>query len=70
MPRLSIVLAEDELRALADLASREWREPRDQAGYIITRELQRTGMLAVEVANYHVVTPDETGDKPVSAVPA
>lgn len=45
MPRLSIVLAVDELQALADMAVREWREPRDQAGYLITQALRREGLL-------------------------
>jgi hypothetical protein len=40
MPRLSIVLPEDEHQALCDLALREWREPREQAGYMIAEGLK------------------------------
>jgi hypothetical protein len=69
MPRLSIVLAEDELQALADLAIREWREPRDQAGYIITKELRRAGALPIEVTDYRAVE-HVAGREPAEAVPA
>ncbi len=41
MPRLSIVLPREEHQALCDLALREWREPREQAGYLITESLKR-----------------------------
>ena len=41
MPRLSIVLPDAEHQALCDLALREWREPREQAGWLIVQALQR-----------------------------
>jgi hypothetical protein len=40
MPRLSIVLPEEEHQALCDLALREWREPREQAGFMIAEGLK------------------------------
>jgi hypothetical protein len=48
MRRLSIVLPEEEHQALCDLALREWREPREQAGYLITEGLKRDGALPEE----------------------
>ena len=45
MPRLSIVLPEDEHQALCDLALREYREPRDQAGWLIVQGLKQAGEL-------------------------
>ena len=38
-------LTGEEARALCDLAAEEWREPRDQARFILRRELERRGLL-------------------------
>jgi len=45
MPRMSIVLTTEEARALCDLAVREWREPRQQVGFLIAEALRRAGAL-------------------------
>jgi hypothetical protein len=45
MPRVSIILSVDEHRALCDLAVREWREPRDQAGWLIAEGLRQSRLL-------------------------
>jgi hypothetical protein len=50
MPRLSIVLPEEEHRALCDLAVREWREPRSQAAVLLLEGLRRAGILPPEQA--------------------
>jgi len=38
-------LTEDDRRALAELAIREYREPADQAAYLIVDGLRRAGIL-------------------------
>ena len=43
--RINVPLALTERSALMRLAEYERREPRDQAAYIIRRELERAGLL-------------------------
>ena len=45
MSRITITLAPDEFAALADLAAREWREPRHQAGLLVVNGLRQAGVL-------------------------
>jgi hypothetical protein len=44
--RLQILLNERDFRLLHELADREYREPRQMAGFLIREALQRRGLLA------------------------
>jgi hypothetical protein len=57
MPRLSIVLPEEEHQELCDLALREWRDPREQAGFIIAEALKHRRHEAAD----HEPSPRATG---------
>ncbi len=46
MPRMYLVLPNEEHQALCDLALREWRDPREQATYMIAEGLKRAGVLS------------------------
>lgn len=56
MTRITVLLEPSERRALDDLARREMRDVRQQAAFIIRRELQRRGLLA----------PDDAADNPAA----
>jgi hypothetical protein len=45
MPRITIVLKDDEKQALCALAENEFRDPRAQAALIIRREIERQGLI-------------------------
>lgn len=45
MPRITIVLKDDEKQALCTLAESEFRDPRAQAALIIRREIERQGLI-------------------------
>jgi hypothetical protein len=45
MAQIRVSLKPSERAALRQLASRERRDPRDQAAIIVVRELQRAGLL-------------------------
>ncbi len=51
MARVTIVLREDESKALVKLASTELRDPRDQARFLLRSELERRGLLQPESAS-------------------
>ena len=44
--RITLAFAQAERAALEELARREYRDVRQQAGIIIRRELERLGLLA------------------------
>ncbi len=46
--RLMITLAEDEAEALARAATKELRDPREQARFLLRQELVRQGWLKAE----------------------
>jgi hypothetical protein len=46
MPRLIIILNEQERKALNELSERESRDPRSQGAVIIRQELERLGLIA------------------------
>lgn len=48
MTRVIINLHKSELKALVNLAEREYRDTRQQAALIIRQELERRGFLAIE----------------------
>lgn len=48
MPRMTLVLLQDEREALLTMARRERRDPREQAALMIRRELEREGLLPAE----------------------
>jgi hypothetical protein len=48
MSRVTIVLREDEQKALVELARAELRTPRDQALVLLRHELERRGLLPKE----------------------
>jgi hypothetical protein len=54
MTRIIINLRDEEKTALLSLAKMEFRDPRDQAAFIIRKELERQGL--VEFANPITVT--------------
>ncbi len=47
--RISVPLENDEGEALCNLAVIEKRSPRNQAAFIIRRELERIGLLPVQI---------------------
>ncbi len=54
MPRLILTIDFRELEALVKLALVELRNPRDQARYIIRKELCRLGLLKEEDENLSI----------------
>ena len=48
--KLMIRLTDEECRALAQLAARERRDPRDQAALSVRRDLERNGVLSMTQA--------------------
>ena len=54
MPKFTIQISEDELRALKTVADGELRDFRDQARLIIRSELERRGFLPVEEAKLSI----------------
>lgn len=47
MTRITIILNDKEKIALRALANNQLRDPRDQAVFIIRRELERLGMIEI-----------------------
>lgn len=45
MTRINVPLREAEKQALIDMASRERRDPRDQAALIVVKALEKAGYL-------------------------
>ena len=46
--RITVWLREEEHQALWELATRERRDPRDQAALAIRRDLERRGLLSTD----------------------
>ena len=61
MTRVIINLQKSELKALVNLAEREYRDTRQQAALIIRQELARLGLLVIET---------HADPAPLAAVPA
>ena len=49
-------LLDEHRRALGELAVREYREPDDQAAYLIVDGLRRAGVLPLDVTDYWEVS--------------
>lgn len=61
MTRITITLDEKEKSALHALSKSELREPRQQAALIIRQELERRGLLGVQVS--HTLSKSAAGIK-------
>ncbi len=53
-------LLDEHRRALGELAIREYREPDDQAAYLIVDGLRRAGVLPLDVTGYWEVSTDRS----------
>ena len=62
MPRLIFSITDLELEALVRLANSEMRTPRDQARYLIHKELLRTTLLKKSVKEGAAMPPQVEGE--------
>ena len=60
--RITVTLATDERDALRALAFQERRDTRQQAALIIRRELERRGLLPLDVSSSDVSSSDDEAE--------
>ncbi len=53
-------LLDEHRHALGELAIREYREPDDQAAYLIVEGLERAGVLPLTITDYQEVSTNRT----------
>ncbi len=61
MTRITVRLPGEALEALTDLSIREYREPADQAAYLIVDNLRRLGVLEEPKRPTSIPTADPRG---------
>ncbi|MCB8980380.1 MAG: hypothetical protein H6657_23465 [Ardenticatenaceae bacterium] len=49
MARIQLILNDDEVESLAKWAFLECRDPRDQARYVLRKEMKRLGLLEPDI---------------------